>query len=98
MKFEEIIQRAKQIREKYAELEKKRDGKEWTKEQLMQGFLKDVSDLKTILTSQKVDESKLGHELADCLWSIIILAEKYNINLEETFIRTMNELEEKLNS
>ncbi len=98
MKFEEIIKRAKQIREKYAELEKKRDGKEWTKEQLLQGFLKDVSELKMILSSQEVDNTKLGHELADCLWSIIILADKYNINLEESFIRTMNELEERFNS
>ena len=35
----------------------------------------------------------LGHELADCLWSILILAEKYGIDLTAEFHRTMAELE-----
>ena len=96
MQFSEIIQRAKQIREEYAELEKKQDGKEWTKEQLMQGFMKDVEDLKTILSSETINNEKLAHELSDCLWSVIILADKYNIDLEASFTKTMDELDKRI--
>lgn len=96
MQFGHIIQKARQIRDKYAELEKKRDGKEWTNEQLMQGFLGDVEELKTIVHSSTIDKEKLGHELSDCLWSIIILSDKYGINLEESFKKTMSDLENRL--
>lgn len=96
MQFSEIIQRAKQIREKYAALEKKQDGKEWTKEQIMQGFLGDVEDLKKILSSEVINNDKLAHELSDCLWSVIILADKYQIDLKTSFMKTMDELDERI--
>lgn len=96
MEFTQLIQRAKQIREKYSELENKKFGKEWTKEQLMQGFVKDVEDLKEILSSQEINNDKLSHELSDCLWSIIILADKYGVDLERSFIKTMNDLDKKI--
>ncbi len=96
MQFSEIIHRAKQIRENYAELEKKQNGKEWTREQIMQGFIGDVEDLKTILSSEVINDAKLAHELSDCLWSIIILADKYNIDLEASFMKTMDELENRI--
>jgi NTP pyrophosphatase (non-canonical NTP hydrolase) len=35
----------------------------------------------------------LGHELADCLWSVLILAHKYDIDLAAEFSRTMADLE-----
>jgi NTP pyrophosphatase (non-canonical NTP hydrolase) len=38
-------------------------------------------------------DSKLAHELADCLWAVLVLAWLYEINLEEIFIQTMSELE-----
>lgn len=96
MQFSDVIIRARQIRAKYVELEKKRDGKEWSREQFMQGFLGDIEDLKSILNSTNIDSDKLGHELADCLWSLIILADKHNINLEGSFVKTMNDLERRL--
>lgn len=43
----------------------------------------------------KVDD-KLKHELADCLWSIMALANAYGIDIEKAFTHTMNELEERL--
>ena len=38
-------------------------------------------------------ESKLAHELADCLWSVIVLADVHNIDLEAAFLKTMDDLE-----
>jgi len=41
-------------------------------------------------------DKKLSHELADCLWSICVIADKYNVDLEKSFIKTMDCLEEKI--
>ncbi|WP_329349844.1 hypothetical protein OG226_22485 [Streptomyces sp. NBC_01261] len=34
----------------------------------------------------------LGHELVDCLWSVVILAHRYEVDLAAAFRRTMREL------
>ena len=102
MDFQEFTQKALSIREKYAELEKKKYGKEWTTEQIAQGFVGDVGDLMKLIQAKNgvraiedVD-AKLAHELSDCLWSILVLAEKYNVDLEKSFAKTMEELDIKL--
>jgi NTP pyrophosphatase (non-canonical NTP hydrolase) len=71
-------------------------------EDIAAGFVGDVGDLMKLVLAKKgirpipgVDQ-KLGHELADCLWSILILADKYEIDLENSFVTAMNELEHRL--
>ena len=102
MEFKQIIQRALEIREKYAELEKKKYGKEWSKEQIMEGFVGDIGDLaKLIMTKEGVRDienvdKKLAHELADCLWCVLVLADKYGIDIEKSFLNTMDELEKEI--
>ena len=39
-------------------------------------------------------KSKLGHELSDCLWSVIVLANKCGIDLEAEFSKNIKELME----
>ena|SRR3989344_8307038 len=102
MEFKEIIKRALFIRNKYVELERKRYRREWTKENIAQGLVGDVGDLMKLVMAKdgireidKVDV-KLAHELSDCLWSIIILAQEYNIDLEQSFIKTMDEIEKHI--
>lgn len=101
MEFSEISRKALAVRAKYSELEKKKYGREWTREEIFQSFVGDVGDLSKLVMS-KADirgesdvEDKLAHELSDCLWSIIVLADKYHIDIEKRFIETMTELEEK---
>ncbi len=102
MDFKQLSQRAIALRSKYSELEKTKYGKEWTNLNLMEGFVGDVGDLmKQIMVKEglregvNVDE-KLSHELADCLWSILVLADKYDIDLENSFTKTMDILEKKI--
>lgn len=104
MDFKQIIKRAMEIRSKYSELEIKKYGKEWTKEQIAQGFVGDVRNLFKLIMAKEgarnienVDE-KIAHELSDCLWSVIILADKYGVNLEKSFQNTMNDLEKRISS
>jgi len=102
MDFSKIIERAKEVRSLYSKLEVKKYGQEWTTAQIAQGFTGDVGDLmKLVMSKEGVrdienSDEKIKHELSDCLWSIIILADKFGINLEESFISNMDLLEKKI--
>ena len=101
--FSELVRRAKHIRQLYAEYEQSQYGRSWTREEILLGFIGDVGDLsKLILANEgvrQIDDAKdkLAHELADCLWSIIVIAELYEVDLEQAFLKTMNELEDSIN-
>ena len=43
-------------------------------------------------------KEKLEHELADCSWSVIVLAQAHEVDLEAAFLKTMDELEAHLSS
>ena len=43
-------------------------------------------------------KAKLAHELADCLWSILVLARRLDVDLERAFLETMGELEGHIQS
>ena len=46
---------------------------------------------------EDVDE-KLAHELSDCLWSVLVLARKYNIDLSKEFMKTMDDLDKRIDT
>ena len=102
MEFADLVERALAVRRKYATLENERFGREWSGEELMLGFVKDVGDLASLVQAKEgVREAEnvdgaLAHELADCLWSLIVLADRYGVNLEPAFVDTMGELEAHL--
>lgn len=104
MEFKDIVAKANEVRNAYENFEKKTYGKTWTKENIAEGLVGDVGDLmKLVLAKQglrKIDDvdEKLAHELSDCLWSIIILAEQYGINLETAFIENMEQLKTRIES
>lgn len=102
MNFQQLIEQARAVRSKYAEFETKRNGREWTGEEIALGFVGDVGDLvklvqakEGIRDAENVDEA-LAHELSDCLWSVIVLADKYGVDLEAAFVKTMGELDTRL--
>lgn len=97
--FSALIERANVIRSAYAKLEAKRYGDSWSGQDLAMGFVGDVGDLLKLIMAVEGKrhipeaQAKLEHELADCLWSIIVLAQVYKVDLEAAFLKTMNELE-----
>jgi NTP pyrophosphatase (non-canonical NTP hydrolase) len=103
MQFDAMIERAARVRKQYARLEKARYGAAWTNEELAMGFVGDVGDLvKLVMAVNRRREitnahDKLQHELADYLWSVFVLAHAHDIDLERAFLKTMDELEERLN-
>jgi NTP pyrophosphatase (non-canonical NTP hydrolase) len=88
--------RAMEIRRRYNDLEKQRGSQPWDGLKLAQGFKKDVTDLVDILEQSKLDQKKLSHELADCLWSVLVIARKLNVDIERAFWTTMLELDNRL--
>jgi NTP pyrophosphatase (non-canonical NTP hydrolase) len=104
MLFKEIILKALAVRAAYEAYEKKKFGKNWSRENIAQGFVGDVGDLMKLVMAKeglrKIDDvdEKLRHELSDCLWSIIVLADKYNIDLEQAFIENMAKLKKDIES
>lgn len=101
MTYEELLQRAVEIRAKYDELNAKR-GIPWNEQNLMSGFVGDVGDLSKIIMAKHglraMDDidAKLAHELSDCLWSVLVLADKYKIDLASEFIKTMDGLDKRI--
>lgn len=100
MKFGDLERSALQLNKLYEQLEIKNWGRVWTTEELALGFVGDVGDLAKLIQAnagvRDIDDckAKLGHELSDCLWSIIVLANKCGIDLEEEFVRNTQELAE----
>lgn len=102
MNLSELTNRAMQIRARYAERESANGGREWTREEIMQGFVVDVGALMKLTMAKQglrdvaeVD-AKLAHELSDCLWSVLVLAQLHGVDLEKEFLRTMSELEHRI--
>ena len=99
MEFKELVQRALSIRKLYRKYEEQSYGTSWTNEELALGLVGDVGDLVKLVMAQNGHrnipeaESKLAHELADCLWSVIVLAEGHGVDLEKAFLKTMDDLE-----
>jgi len=102
MEFQKIIDSSIKIRKQYEAKEKKLYGSAWTSEEIALGFVGDVGDLAKLIVAEngKRDitdsKEKLAHELADCLWSVIVLAQIHGVDLENSFMSTMNELEKHL--
>ena len=98
MEFSELKKLAIQLNDLYEEWEVKEFGRQWSTQELALGFVGDVGDLAKLVQAnagvRHIDDhqSKLAHELSDCLWSIIVLATKCDVDLESAFKNNNQEL------
>ncbi len=97
-----LAARARRVRQLYAKLEKQRGGRPWTCAELAQGFVGDLGDLMKLLMAKEGVraaanlDARLRHEFGDCLWSLLVLADAYGVDLENAFLQTMDELEARI--
>ncbi|WP_426366712.1 MazG nucleotide pyrophosphohydrolase domain-containing protein [Streptomyces sp. E-08] len=104
MEFDELKRRAIRIHDRYDELNRRERGRVWTRTEFVLGFMGDVGDLaKLVMAEEGAREHPGGrpaleHELADCLWSVLILAHRYDVDLECVFHRTMTELDKRIST
>lgn len=101
MDLNKLHERYKQVLKLYETSDLRRMGKPWPREEYVRAFTGDVGSLVRLTMSKdgyrdiKDIDQKLAHELADCLYSIFIIAEKYGVDLEKSFMDTMDELEKR---
>jgi len=102
MEFQQLMKRAVEIRNQFEVKEQAQFGSAWNSEEITLGFVGDVGDLAKLIIAANGkrnipnSKEKLEHELADCLWSVIVLSHMHGVDLESSFINTMNELEKYL--
>lgn len=101
--FSEIVSQATKVRDHYNELQDADGKKHWDAQDRMAGFVGDVGALSKLMMvkfgqrrgPENIDE-ELSHELADNLWSIIVIADELGIDLEDAFVRNMEQLHERI--
>ena len=102
MEFERIIHRALNLRRQYEIREAHLYGSKSTSLELAQGFAGDVNNLIKLIEAKEGvrtianSKEKLEAHLAHCLWSVIVLAQKHDVNLETAFFEAMDRLENHL--
>ena len=98
MTFADATHRALRVARLYDRLDERQRGCVWTTEQLALGFVGDVGELAKLVMADagtrdiEGHRAKLGHELADCLWSVLVLAARSGVDLTREFESTMDEL------
>lgn len=101
MKFSEIQKRALEVQKKYNDYNESENVR-WTAREYTEGLIGDVGDLMKLIQAKsgirKIEDVdvKLKHEIADCLWSIIVIADQLNLDLESLFIDEMDKLEDRI--
>lgn len=94
--------RALDVRARYEAFERERYGRPWSLEDVTLGLVGDVGDLAKLVQARRgvreIDDARdaLAHELADVLWSLIVIADECDVDLATAFARTMDELEASL--
>lgn len=97
--LDELQRQAMRIHDLYDRLNLHERGRVWTREEFMLGFVGDVGDLAKLVMAEEGardvpgGRAALEHELADCLWAVLVLARRYDVDLGAVFRRTMADLE-----
>jgi NTP pyrophosphatase (non-canonical NTP hydrolase) len=98
----DLMQRAEEIRLKYEESNAKNGKEAWRIRDYAMGFGGDFGDLmKLVMAKENLRDvpdvdAKLGHELADCLYAILVLANYYDVDLEKDFLETMEVITKRI--
>ncbi|MEQ7006502.1 MazG nucleotide pyrophosphohydrolase domain-containing protein [Actinopolymorpha sp. B17G11] len=91
MTINDLTARAMRVHALYDELNHRQRGRTWNREEFVLGFMGDVGDLaKLTMAAEGARDmpggrAALGHELADCLWSVLVLARLYDVDLDAEF-------------
>ena len=104
MTIEQLSKKAERIKEKYEDLNRINGKKPWTVTEYANGLMGDVGDLIKLILQKKTSRvkkskdlnKKIRHELADCLWSIIVIAQEMDVDLEKEFLINIEYLQQKL--
>ncbi len=97
--LKDLIGQTIAIKKKYRKIEPKR----WEVGQDFMGLVKDIGDLSALIMQhqgfrelQPELKDRIGHELSDVVWSAIVLADDLDIDIEQSYIKTLEEIERRI--
>jgi hypothetical protein len=100
----QAVARSRKIREAYHRLELKHHGSEWTVEEDALAFLTDAGLVGRLTMAQqgrwpvaKAAAGELEHKLGECLWWLMVLAERMEIDAEGALEAFLGKTEKQLN-
>jgi hypothetical protein len=103
LKLNDVISRAEQIRELYHQLELVHHGSEWTVEEDVLAFLTDAGLIGRLTMSQQGrwpkenTEEELSHKLGECIWWLIIIANRTGLDINAVLDGFLTKTEKLLN-
>ncbi len=102
--FDDMIKRSINIREKYHLLEEKHHENQWSVEEDALAFLTDAGLIGRLTMSQQgrwptddKDLSQLKHKLGECIWWIVVLSGRMDIDINEAVDTFLINAEKRLN-
>lgn len=101
MTLQDLIKRNQEVWKYYIESDKRRLGHEWPRGEYSRALAADIGALikltmaKDGLRDVEDLDKKIVHEIGDCLSCLMIIADKYEIDIEKAFLETMDELEKR---
>lgn len=103
MDFNDASARARAVRALYARLETEHHGGEWSPAEMVVGLNQDVGDLGRLVMAASGrwghgtgERAELGYELAECLWWIFSLADRFDVDMASAFSAFVEEREHRL--
>ncbi len=93
MDIEEMQQRAVEVRARFAVFEEASYEQAWSTQDVVMGLMTDVGDLSAIMYRLEGrrplrdgdPKEELAHELSDCLWVLLVLADRYGVEMGASF-------------
>lgn len=97
--FADLRRDALDVLRRYDALSLRTTGRPWTTLEITLGLVGDIGDLTKLVMAREGSRTlhsdtndQLIHELCDCIWSCLVLAERYDIDLSHEFPKQMADL------
>jgi NTP pyrophosphatase (non-canonical NTP hydrolase) len=101
----EASARANEVRKLYHRLEESNHGTRWSRQEDMVGFLYDIGELGRLLMANEgrwVHEGdtrkELQDKLAECLWWILVLSDRLDIDITQAYLSKVKDLQAGLSA
>ncbi|WP_373746074.1 hypothetical protein [Neisseria dentiae] len=100
--FKQLLAQAERIRQGYHRLEEQHHGSRWTVEEDALAFLTDAALVGRLTMAQQQrwpasnSEGQLEHKLAECVWWLMVLAKRTDIDLAAELDKFMGETESRV--
>lgn len=100
MNLKELIDKSLKIREKYHKLEEEYHNSKWTIEEDTIAFLTDSSLVGRMIMDKQgrwpinSKDNNLDEKIGECVWWLVVLAKRTNLNFEECVEKFLKNKEE----